>query len=101
LNTELGLASRDRLVEPQEIDLLKHLAMYPELLRNAAVNHETHLLANYLRDLANGLHTSYNAHQFLVEDAVLCQARLCLILAVQQVLANGLELLGISAPQAM
>ncbi|QGP60970.1 arginine--tRNA ligase [Piscirickettsia salmonis] len=101
LNTELGLASRDRLVEPQEIDLLKRLAMYPELLRNAAVNHEPHLLANYLRDLANGLHTYYNAHQFLVEDAVLCQARLCLILAVQQVLANGLELLGISAPQAM
>lgn len=43
LNTELGLASRDRLVEPQEIDLLKRLAMYPELLRNAAVNHEPHL----------------------------------------------------------
>ncbi|ODN42781.1 arginine--tRNA ligase [Piscirickettsia litoralis] len=101
LNTELGLASLERLVETQEIDLLKRLAMYPELLQNAALNHEPHVLANYLRDLANGLHTYYNAHQFLVEDAVLCQARLCLVLAVKQVLANGLELLGISAPQAM
>jgi arginyl-tRNA synthetase len=56
---------------------------------------------NYLRELANDFHTYYNAHQFLVEDAALRDARLNLIAAVRQVIANGLALLDVSAPEAM
>jgi arginyl-tRNA synthetase len=70
-------------------------------LEAAALQHEPHLLAHYLRELANDLHTYYNAHQFLVDDEPLRDARLNLIDATRQVLANGLQLLGVSAPQSM
>jgi arginyl-tRNA synthetase len=58
-------------------------------------------LIQYLRELANEFHTYYNAHQFLVDDANIRNARLNLICAVKQVLANGLNLLNINAPEAM
>ena len=58
-------------------------------------------MAHYLRELANTLHTYYNAEQFIVEDAALRNARLALVLGVQQVLRNGLALLGVSAPESM
>jgi arginyl-tRNA synthetase len=77
------------------------LGRYPELLEQAALGQEPHLLAHYLRELANGLHTYYNAHQFLVDDDALRDARLKLILATRQVLKNGLNLLGVSAPERM
>lgn len=67
----------------------------------AGSNHEPHQLAHYLRELANDFHTYYNAHQFLVEDGALRNARLNLIQATRQVLANGLGLLGVSAPDSM
>ncbi|MBV1960943.1 MAG: arginine--tRNA ligase, partial [Immundisolibacteraceae bacterium] len=63
--------------------------------------HEPHTLTYYLRELANGLHSYYNAHQFLVDDAVLCCSRIELIRAVQTVLVSGLDLLGVSAPESM
>jgi arginyl-tRNA synthetase len=78
-----------------------NLSRYPEVLESAAVNHEPHLLTHYLRELANDFHTYYNAHTFLVEDAVLRNARLNLIEATRQVIANGLGLLGVSAPESM
>ena len=59
------------------------------------------MLVHYLRDLANCFHTYYNAEQFIVEDAALRNARLALVLAVQQVVRNGLTLLGVSAPETM
>jgi arginyl-tRNA synthetase len=96
-----GLATLTRLTESHEQALLTSLARYPEVLETAALNHEPHQLAHFLRELANEFHTYYNAHQFLVEDAALRDARLCLILAVRQVIANGLALLGVSAPEAM
>ena len=90
-----------RLTEPQERDLIRTLSRYPEVVESAALNEEPHLLTHYLRELANDFHTYYNAHQFLVADADLRDARLKLILGVRQVLRNGLNLLGVSAPESM
>ncbi len=100
-NQAVGLAGMHRLGEPEESDLMTQLATYPEMLHRAAINHEPHQLTSYLRELANGLHSYYNAHKTLVEDDELRQARLCLMLAVKQVLVNGLTLIGVSAPEVM
>lgn len=100
-NLLLGMENLDQLTEEHEIDLVGTLARYPEVLERAALQHEPHQLIQYLRELATEFHTYYNAHQFLVEDARLRDARLNLISAVRQVLANGLGLLKINAPEAM
>ncbi len=96
-----GDADLSLLTESHETEMLRLLATFPEMIEAAARAHEPHQLAYYLRDLANQLHTYYNAHQFLVEARALRDARLCLILAVRQTLANGLEILGVTAPDAM
>ena len=62
---------------------------------------ETHLMFHYLRELASELHTYYNAHYFIVDDVNIRDARLNLIIACRHVIANGLKLLGVSAPEAM
>jgi len=100
-NVELGMANLPELSAEHESVLLTTLARYPEVIERAATQYEPHLLINYLRELATDFHTYYNAHQFLVESATLRNARLNLISSVQQVLVNGLILLGISAPEAM
>jgi arginyl-tRNA synthetase len=89
------------LTEAHEDALMVSLSRYPELVEAAAISHEPHQIAHFLRDLANEFHTYYNAHQFLVEDANLRDARLSLIQATRQVIANGLGLLGVSAPDSM
>ena len=89
------------LTETHEDALMVSLSRYPELVEAAAISHEPHQIAHFLRDLANEFHTYYNAHQFLVEDANLRDARLSLIQATRQVIANGLGLLGVSAPDSM
>ncbi len=96
-----GLASLERLDSEVEKDLVKQLAKYPETLQHAALNFEPHVLANYLRDLAGDFHTWYNGHKLIIDDAELRNARLTLSVAVRQVLANGLKLLGVSAPEQM
>jgi arginyl-tRNA synthetase len=96
-----GLDNLGLLGESHEQALLRNLSRYPEVVEGAALNHEPHQLAHYLRDLANDFHTYYNAHQFLVDDGALRDARLTLIQATRQVLANGLGLLGVSAPDTM
>ena len=98
---EEGAASLEALQEAHEQALMTRLSSYPEVVENAALSHEPHLLTHYLRDLANDLHAYYNAHRFIVEDEALRDARLCLILATRQVLRNGLGLLGVSAPASM
>ncbi|OGI52458.1 MAG: arginine--tRNA ligase [Candidatus Muproteobacteria bacterium RIFCSPHIGHO2_12_FULL_60_33] len=90
-----------RLTEPHELALIQRLARYPEVLEAAAQVHEPHQLAYYLRELAYDFHTYYGAHTFLVEDAAVRDARLNLIVATRQVIANGLKLLGVSAPESM
>jgi arginyl-tRNA synthetase len=96
-----GLAHLDRLDTEHEQILLTELSKYPELVEAAAVNLEPHLIAAWLRELANAFHTYYNSHQFLVDDAMLRNARLALVVATRQVLKNGLGLLGLSAPESM
>ena len=96
-----GLTNLEHLAESHEQDLLKTLARYPEVVETAALSAEPHQLTHYLRELANAFHTYYNAHQFLVADAALRDARLKLILATRQVLHNGLNLIGVSAPETM
>jgi arginyl-tRNA synthetase len=89
------------LTEPHETELTIKLVKYPEVVEKAAVNAEPHLLVHYLRELANQFHTYYNAHQFIVEDDAIRNARLNLISAASQVIHNGLHLLGVSAPESM
>jgi len=96
-----GSAGLSTLAESHEQDLIIKLSRYPEILEAAAINHEPHQLTHYLRELANDFHTYYNAHTFLVEDAKVRNARLNLIEATRQVIANGLGLLGVSAPDSM
>ncbi len=96
-----GTTNLERLTEDHEQALLRSLTRYPEVVESAALKAEPHQLTHYLRELANDFHTYYNAHQFLVEDAVLRDARIKLILAARQVLRNGLGLLGVSAPESM
>jgi arginyl-tRNA synthetase len=96
-----GRAALARLVEPQEAALLSSLSRYPEIVEAAAAQRAPQLLVHYLRELANDFHTYYNAHQFLVEDPALRDARLCLVRGLQQVVRNGLGLLGVSAPETM
>jgi arginyl-tRNA synthetase len=89
------------LTEDHEKALLKRLAGYPELVQKAALNSEPHTVANYLVDLAGDFHSYYNSHKMLIEDDALRIARLSLSEAVRQVLFNGLDLLGVSAPESM
>ncbi len=96
-----GATHLERLTEEHEQALLKTLARYPEVVEAAALNEEPHQLTHYLRELAHEFHTYYNAHPFLVDDAALRDARIKLILATRQVIANGLGLLGVSAPESM
>ncbi len=96
-----GLAAHALLSGPQEQAVLRSLTRYPEIVEQAALNRAPHALAHYLRELANVFHTYYNAQGFIVDDTPLRNARLALVLGVQQVLRNGLALLGVSAPESM
>ena len=100
-NKEIGNASLQLLDAEQEQDLLRTISSYPETLVLAARNRAPHLLANYLRELAQNFHSYYNAHKVSVEDENLRNARLSLCLATKEIIASGLQLLGASAPQSM
>jgi len=103
----LGLQNLSLLTLDQELALMDRMNQYPDLVANAANNLEPHVVAHYLRDLASDLHSYYQAgsdnanDRWIVDDASLCQARLTLITAVRQVLANGLDLLAVNAPVKM
>jgi arginyl-tRNA synthetase len=98
---EQGLASLDRLGEDHENALLRQLDRYPEIVAAAAIACEPHAVATYLRELAADFHTCYNAHKVLVDEPELRNARVALCEAVRLVIANGLALLGVSAPEVM
>jgi arginyl-tRNA synthetase len=89
------------LCAPREMELLMLLAQYPDMLRQAAADLSPHDVAFYLRQLAGGVHSYYNAERVLVDDEALKRARLALLLAVRQVLHNALNVLGVSSPQRM
>jgi arginyl-tRNA synthetase len=96
-----SLGDLSLLTLDEEKDLANQLARYPELIENSANQREPHHLTHYLRELAGQFHTYYNAHKVLIEDTAVRDARLSLYLAVRQVIANGLDLLGVSAPEEM
>jgi arginyl-tRNA synthetase len=98
---ELGLAHLALLSHAPEELVLREVTRYPEVIESCAALRAPHGLVHYLRELANAFHTYYNAEQFIVEDAQLRNARLALVIAVQQVLKNGLSLLGVTAPTSM
>ena len=77
------------------------LSRYPEVIELAAANRAPQHLVHYLRDLANELHSYYNAHTFIVDDEALRNARLALIDATRVVIASGLAIIGVSAPETM
>jgi arginyl-tRNA synthetase len=98
---ESAISNLARLGEESEKAILRRLDQYPELLAQAAEKSEPHVVANYLRELAGDFHSWYNAHKMLVDDQALRDARLALAEAVRQVIANGLGILGLSAPESM
>jgi arginyl-tRNA synthetase len=100
-DASMASESLGRLDSAQEQAVLRELARYPEVVLQSAAARAPHTLVHYLRELANSFHTWYNASTFIVEDAALRNARLALALGVRQVIANGLGLLGVSAPDSM
>ena len=98
---ENGSQNLNLLTEKHETELISKLDAYPDIVHKSAFNAEPHLLVHYLRELATLLHSYYNAHQFINDDANLHDARFNLIIATKQVLHNGLTLLGVSAPVKM
>ena len=101
LKLSLQNANLNRLDNSHEQHIIKHIGLYPERVLSAARRREPHVIVNYLRDLANQFHSWYNAHQFIVDDAELRNARMALAIAVGQVMRNGLGLMGVSAPVKM
>ena len=96
-----GLAHRSLLDDEHSLLLMVELSRYPEVVENAGHLLEPHLVAQYLRELAYAFHTWYHEVQALVEDTNLRDARLALAVATRQALANGLDLLGVGAPEKM
>ena len=98
---EAGLQALSSLPEPNAEDLAKRLGAWPEAVASAARNRAPHQLTYALRDLAQEFHTWYNGNKVLVEDDNLRNGRLALAIAVKNIIANGLGLLGVSAPEQM
>ncbi|HEY0505120.1 MAG TPA: arginine--tRNA ligase [Lysobacter sp.] len=96
-----GLAQPLDLADAPARELIATLLRYPDMVETAGRDLEPHQIAAYLLELAQTFQTYYNDHQFLVDDANVRDARLVLAMATRQVLANGLELLGVSAPEVM
>ncbi|MEE2802822.1 MAG: arginine--tRNA ligase [Pseudomonadota bacterium] len=101
IEVDLLTANHQLLNEERELDLLRALSHYPEVIEAAAKSREPHQVAYFLRELANDFHSYYNAHPFIAAEEQLRLARLSLIDATRQVIANGLLLLGVAAPSSM
>jgi len=86
---------------PEEIQLIKHLVSFPETVKSSALSYEPHRLVNYLFELATLFHKFYTVCRVISDDQAMSQARLGLIGSARTVFANGLHLLGISAPEHM
>ena len=101
LELDMSQANLSLLTEETEKDILRELSRFRSVLESSAIQYEPHQLAYYLRDLSNHFHSYYNACKFIVDDKNLTQARLALINATQQILKNGLSILGVGAPESM
>jgi arginyl-tRNA synthetase len=100
-NEAIGEVALNLLTEDHEVQLMRSISRFPEIIDSAARLRSPHLLAHYLHALATDLHSYYNAHQFLVDEENLRNARLNLVLATKLVVSKGLGLLGVSAPEEM
>ncbi|MCI5226164.1 MAG: arginine--tRNA ligase [Candidatus Electrothrix sp. AX2] len=89
------------LQEAEEHQLLKTLASYPALVADAATDLAPHRIIFFLMELAGNFHSFYNKHKVVTEDEQLTAARLCLCQGIKTVLANGLDLVGLTAPEKM
>jgi arginyl-tRNA synthetase len=98
---ELADVNLDCLCELEEYQLLKTLAAYPSLIADAANDLAPHRIIFFLMELAGQFHSFYNKHKVMTEDAQLTAARFCLCRGIKTVLANGLGLVGVSAPERM
>lgn len=98
---DLNDADLASLGSERELGLCARLAAFPEIVQSAAADNAPHQIAFYLKDLAGEFHSWYNAERMLVDDAAQMLARLALAAAVRSTLANGLALLGVSAPVSM
>lgn len=98
---QLSKVNIDQLKSSQELILIKRLSEFPEMVIHAGVELAPHTIANYLKDCAADLHSYYNDTKFLVENEDEKLARLSLIRATQMILKNGLNLLGVNAPEKM
>ena len=98
---KLNTINIDNLKSSQELIMIKRLSEFPEMVLHAGIELAPHTIANYLKDCAADLHSYYNDTKFLVENEEEKLARLCLIKATQIVLKNGLDLLGVKAPDKM
>lgn len=97
-----GAEQLTELTSDAEIGLTNKLAQYPEIIERAALQHEPHQIATYLRELANHYHSWYNnAGKFIEAPDAQRNAQLTLNEAVRTVIANGLKVLGVSAPESM
>ena len=101
LELDVSQANLSLLTEETEKDILRELSRFRSVLESSAIQYEPHQLAYYLRDLSNHFHSYYNACKFIVDDKNLTQSRLALINATQQILKNGLSILGVGAPESM
>jgi arginyl-tRNA synthetase len=89
------------LNKPEEIDLMKQLEQFPDMVESCALTFEPHRLAEYLHNLAGSYHKFYHQHRVVTEDKELTTARIALCLGTKIVLKNGFDILGITAPEKM
>ncbi len=89
------------LTTPEELTLIRHLSRLPEVIATAATERAPHLIVHYLGEVAQAFHVWYNSNTFLVDDELVRNARLSLAQASHYVIASGLDLLGVSAPERM
>lgn len=89
------------LAEPEEIGLLKQMGSFPALIETCALELEPYRVIFYLMELAGQFHSYYNKHKVISDDAALSRSRLCLVTGLRTVFGNGLEILGLSAPEQM
>ncbi|MDX1454972.1 MAG: arginine--tRNA ligase [Gammaproteobacteria bacterium] len=101
IDLDAGLKGVSQLDSEHQDAVLVAVSRFPEMVESAGRNLEPHLVSQYLTELATAFHTWYNAEQFLVDDQDERNARMALAVAVRQVIRNGLDLLGVSAPESM
>ena len=96
-----GISNLEKLSEKHETDIITKLSDYPSIIEQSAKKKAIHSVANYLVELAQLIHSYYNAHRFIVDNPELRNARIALITAASYIINNGLYILGVSAPEKM